>query len=208
MCGQKALRIALDLRHVPSLVRHVRGEPLPEGVSLLLRIAAGDSEAEQHALQLVDRSLDEIREAAAFFIEQILFAPGSDSYRVLGARPDASAAELRRNMALLMKWLHPDADTGERGVFVGRVTSAWDDLKTADRRADYDSRMGLAGDNQSGSNDAIRPSKKLTAKRSRMNSPKHTHPRVKSRSLTVYRHRRSGLLARVLSLLAGRRWLT
>jgi len=208
MCGEKALRIALDLRHVPSLVRHVRGAPLPEGVPLLLRIAAGDGEAEQHALQLVDRSLGEIREAAAFFIEQILFAPGSDSYRVLGARPDAPAAELRRNMALLIRWLHPDADTGERAVFVGRVTSAWDDLKTADRRAGYDKRMALTGDNPSSRHEAIRPSKKRTAKRSRKSSLQHMHPRVKSRSLTVYRQRRSGLLARVLSLLAGRRWPT
>ncbi len=128
MCGLRALRIALDLRHVPSLVRHVRGEPLPDGVPLLLRIAAGDGEAEQRALQLVDRPIDDIREAAAFFIEQVLFAPSSDSYRILGAEPEASAAELRHNMAHLMKWLHPDTDGGERGVFVGRVTRAWDDL--------------------------------------------------------------------------------
>ena len=110
MCGSKALRIALDLRNVPSLVRHVRSEPLPEGVLLLLQVAAGDLWAEQKALALVDRSLEEIREASRFFIEQILFAPESNSYRVLGAAPDVPPAELRRNMVLLMRWLHPDVE--------------------------------------------------------------------------------------------------
>ena len=51
-----------------------------------------------------------VRLAATFFIEQILFAPHADSYRVLGASPQASASELRRNVALLLRWLHPDLD--------------------------------------------------------------------------------------------------
>jgi hypothetical protein len=51
------------------------------------------------------------------------------------------AVELRRNMALLIKWLHPDMDRpGDQSMFVHRVTMAWDDLKTADRRAAYDAR--------------------------------------------------------------------
>ena len=49
-----------------------------------------------------------VREASAFFIEQILLGPDADSYRVLGADRNAAAAELRRNMALLLRWLHPD----------------------------------------------------------------------------------------------------
>jgi len=85
------------------------------------------------------RSGDVLHEAAAFFIEQILLYPEADNYRVLGATPDAAAAELRRNMAWLMAWLHPDrAPKTERSVLVARVTRAWNDLKTADRRAAYD----------------------------------------------------------------------
>ena len=80
-----------------------------------------------------------MRLAAAFFIEQILFAPDADSYRVLGANSQANAAELRRNVALLLKWLHPDVDqSGDRSVFVGRVTTAWNNIKTPERRAAYD----------------------------------------------------------------------
>lgn len=139
MPQRMALKIAIDLMHVPSQVRLFRSEPLPDGVLMLLRIAAGDEEAEQTAVDLTGRSRDTVRRAATFFIEQIMFAPNTDSYRVLGADPQASAGELRRNVALLLRWLHPDLDPrGERSLFVGRVTAAWNNLKTPDRRAAYD----------------------------------------------------------------------
>ncbi len=142
MSERMALKIAIDLMHVPSQVRLVRAEPLPDGVLALLRIAAGDDEAERAAALLIDRPCDMVSQAAAFFIEQILFAPNADSYRVLGANPQASAGELRRNVALLLRWLHPDLDP-ERGrsIFVGRVTAAWNDVKTPERRAAYDERL-------------------------------------------------------------------
>ncbi len=136
MSDRMALKIAIDLVHVPSQVRLLRSEPLPDGVLMLLRIAAGDEESEQTAVALTGRSLEVIRKAAMFFIEQILFAPDADSYRVLGTDPQASSGELRRNVALLLRWLHPDLDPrGERSVFIGRVTTAWNNLKTPERRA-------------------------------------------------------------------------
>jgi hypothetical protein len=139
MSDRMALKIAIDLVHVPSQVRLWRSEPLPDGVQILLRIAAGDDEAECTAVTLTGRSGNMVRQAATFFIEQILFAPDADSYRVLGAGPQASAGELRRNVALLLRWLHPDMDPkGERAIFIGRVTAAWNDLKTPERRAGHD----------------------------------------------------------------------
>ena len=142
MSDTPALKLAIDLVHVPSQVRLLRREPLPEGVPTLLRLAAGDQEAESAAVELTGRSAAVVRQAAAFFVEQILFAPNADSYRVLGASHTATAAELRRNAALLMRWLHPDLDPrGERSIFAGRVTAAWNDLKTPDRRAAYDALL-------------------------------------------------------------------
>jgi hypothetical protein len=139
MSDRMALKVAINLLLVPSQVRLVRLEPLPDGVVMLLRIAAGDREAEQAASALADRSRETVRHAAAFFIEQILFAPDADSYRILGADPQAGANELRRNLALLMRWLRPDLDPrGERSVFSTRVTGAWNNLKTPARRAAYD----------------------------------------------------------------------
>jgi hypothetical protein len=134
-----ALRVALDLLHVPWRVRLLRKEPLPAGVPLLLRIAAGETAAEQEAAAIIDRPSDVIRQAATFFIEQILFAPEADSYRVLGATAESAESELRRNMASLMTWLHPDiSKQGERSVFARRIANAWNDVKTPERRAAYD----------------------------------------------------------------------
>ena len=145
MSERMALKVAIDLMHVPSQVRLLRSEPLPEGVLMLLRIAAGDEETEQAAIALTGRSLENIRRAAMFFIEQILFAPNADSYRVLGTTPGASASDLRRNVALLFRWLHPDLDSqGERSIFIGRVTAAWNDLKTPERRSAYDDLRQLS----------------------------------------------------------------
>jgi hypothetical protein len=142
MTGENAaLKIALDLVRVPWRVRFLKAEKLPQGVALLLRIAAGDAEAEAAVVGMTDRPRESVHEAATFFIEQILLCPEADSYRVLGASQDADSVELRRNMALLTRWLHPDLDRhGERAVFVGRVTKAWNDLKTPERRAAYDER--------------------------------------------------------------------
>jgi hypothetical protein len=139
MSCEVALKIAVDLLHVPSRVRLRRSEPLPDGVLTLLRIVAGDTEAARAAVALTERPPEVVRQAAAFFVEQILFASDADSYRVLGTNPQAGSAELRRNVGLLLRWLHPDLDPqGERSVFIGRVTAAWNDLKTPERRAEYD----------------------------------------------------------------------
>jgi hypothetical protein len=145
MPGRTAMKLAIDLLHVPAQVRLIRCEPLPDGVVLLLRIAANEAEAEREAAAMTRRSPETIRRAAAFFIEQILFAPDADSYRVLGADAAASAGELRRNAALLFKWLHPDRDAhGARAAFASRVTGAWNDLKTPERRAVYDAQCRAA----------------------------------------------------------------
>jgi hypothetical protein len=137
-----ALKLAFDLMHFPSQVRPMRAAPLPDDLLVLLRIAAGEEEATGQAINVSGRPHPAVREAASFFIEQVLLYPEADSYRVLGARPEATSGELRRNMALLLRWLHPDLDRqGERSVFAGRVTRAWNDLKTPERRAAYDQSM-------------------------------------------------------------------
>ena len=84
-----ALKTALDLFHVPSQAARVRAGPLPEGVHLLLRIAAGDAEATNQAAACEGRSPEKIREAASFFLEQVLLHADADSYRVLGVTREA-----------------------------------------------------------------------------------------------------------------------
>jgi DnaJ domain len=134
-----ALRAAIALTLMPSRIRSLRDGPLPEGVSVLLRIAAGEEEIEREAAMSLDRPAHIVRDASVFFIEQMLLFPEANSYRVLGTDLKAPTPELRQNMALLIRWLHPDKNpTQEQTVFVYRVNRAWDDLKTPDRRQAYD----------------------------------------------------------------------
>jgi hypothetical protein len=190
MSDKVALKIAIDLMHGPSQVRFFRSEPLPDGVALLLGIAAGDEGAEHAAATLTDRSPDIVRRAATFFIEQILFAPNADSYQVLGVSPKASPGELRRNVALLLRWLHPDLDPhGERSIFIGRVTAAWNDLKTPERRAAYDDLRRSAGE------------KRKSRSGLRGNAKQKKRGGEASR---IYRAERAGFLRRVWSVIFDR----
>lgn len=142
MDPHEALRHAIDLLKVPSRVRHARSSSLARGTQLVLAIAAGERELEREVTLATGHPPDLIQRAAAFYIEQILLAPEADSYRILGSSPEASNSELRRNMALLLRWLHPDLAGGsERAVFATRVAAAWDDVKTRDRRQAYDKML-------------------------------------------------------------------
>ncbi|MGD9922962.1 MAG: DnaJ domain-containing protein, partial [Pseudorhodoplanes sp.] len=116
---------------------------LPPGVSLIIRIAGGDADAEKEALaQCRGRPIETIREAACFYIAQVLFDPRSDAYRTLGLDCYATREELRSNMALLLRWLHPDKDAGgENAIFIGRIINAWDMLKSEAKRTDYDLKL-------------------------------------------------------------------
>ena len=69
-----ALKAAVELTLMPSRVRVLRESPLPDGVALLLRIAAGDLAAEKEASASLERSVTMVREASAFFIEQMMTA--------------------------------------------------------------------------------------------------------------------------------------
>lgn len=144
MCSAAAMRAAIEVFLLPSRARRLKRDPVPEGVPLVLRVAVGDIEALQETTAATGKPPEFVSAAAAFFIEQILLDPAGDSYRVLGARPDATNAELRRNMTLLLRWLHPDVTpNAEQAIFVARVTGAWDNLKTPERRRAYDLSRGL-----------------------------------------------------------------
>ncbi len=142
MTTATAVRGAIDLMQVPSRVRFARAAALPGDIETILHIAAGDEATEVAAANAVDRPRELVRQAAAFYIEQILLSADSDSYRVLGADNGASETQLRRNMALLLRWLHPDMH-GNRSMFATRVTAAWENLKTPERRAAYDRQQQL-----------------------------------------------------------------
>ncbi len=120
-----AIELALDLYRHPTKVKAVRKAALPIDVLKLVRIVAG-SDDEISALNLTDlKSPTEMRDAAVFFIQQIMFQPNSAPHRVLGLGENASLQEIKDHKRLLLKWLHPDRNqnTWER-VYFQRVIHA------------------------------------------------------------------------------------
>ena len=145
MARSAALDVAVTLLEHPAAVRQASCSPLAGGMGLLLQVATREPDALRSAQALTGRSPGALQAAAGFYIEQILFHPQADYYRTLGASVGAPRSELRRNMALLIKWLHPDGREQrasrsdlDRGIFIHRVTQAWEHLKTDERRAAYD----------------------------------------------------------------------
>jgi hypothetical protein len=150
MQGSEALAAALALQENPRLIRAARSCPLPKGITLLLEAAAGEKSALASGVAKTGRSETSLRKAAGFFIEQILLSPDADSYRILGASAAGAESLLRRHMALIMRWLHPDAVANggsveplNRSLYAARVAEAWENLKTPDRRAAYDRALVL-----------------------------------------------------------------
>lgn len=201
MEGAAALNVAVDLIRVPSRVRRLRSRPLPEGVVILLRIAAGDQAAEQEAAAWTGRTPVTIREAAIFFIEQILLAPDADSYRVLGVEANATTEDLRRNMALLLKGMHPDRMNGDRTLFARRVTSAWNALKTPERRSAYDAAQERSGRESASSAQKGGGGRRGGKQGFNQRTTKFVPARKGGRALDLYRPGPSSALGRVFRFL-------
>lgn len=138
----QAIHDAIDVFQAPSRVRAMRAKPIAADANQALRVVAGEEDAIEAAMRQTGRSRRVVEDAASFYIEQILAYPDADNFRVLGANPNAAQADLRRNMALLVKWLHPDLGRPRaRDALAARVTRAWEDLKTAERRQAYEVRL-------------------------------------------------------------------
>ena len=133
-----SLMLAIDGYHAPSRMRSYRRAELRDDIHFLLLIVSGDLEAEREAVLITGRTVSTVRKAAEFFVEQVLFIPEADAYRILGAHPSMSSHELRKNMALILRWLHPDVNKNEQQRdYSRRVTAAWNQLKTPALRLAY-----------------------------------------------------------------------
>lgn len=141
----KVFDLVLGMFREPGLIAEMRERALPHDVALVIRIAAGETAAIENAAALTGESAEMLLEASVFFLQQILFAPNADSYRVLGVASDSAQEQLRENYRWLMKWLHPDRNQdGWEAVYADRVNIAWQDMKTPDRRAEYDRHASAA----------------------------------------------------------------
>ncbi len=137
----EAIQAALALFREPARIAEFRERPLPEDVGQIIRIAAGESAGIDEAVESTGESSETLLDASIFYLQQILFAANGDSYRALGVTKDAPQELLREHHRWLMRWLHPDRNSdGWEVVYADRVNAAWQDLKTPQRRADYDTR--------------------------------------------------------------------
>ena len=135
-----ALEWALALLRAPGERHALRERPLPGGMERLLGIAAGiESAASADAARPLGESESTLRDAARFFAREVLFFPQADAYRVLGLSRAATSDAIKTHHRLLLQWLHPDRARGEDdSVFSARVNSAWNHLRSEDRRRAYD----------------------------------------------------------------------
>ncbi len=140
-----ALEWAIALAKAPAERVALRQRPLPGGMETLLQLATGVSATTlADAANRTGEAQADLLEAARFYIREILFYQGADAYRVLGLTRDADPGTIRSHYRLLQQWLHPDRHTSDwDAIFASRVNAAWNQLRTASSRAEYDARTPM-----------------------------------------------------------------
>lgn len=125
MSSRDALQLALEIFRSPVQVRSVQKSPLPKEVLQVIRIAAGDKLDENALAKSFGWKESEVRAAAVFFLQQILFEKNSSPARILGLSPDANLEDLKNHKRALLKWLHPDRNANKwENVLLQRVITA------------------------------------------------------------------------------------
>ncbi len=136
-----ALEVALALIRHPANRVPLRVRPLPEGIGELIELAAGVPARIAEASSASGEPPHHVREAARFYIREVLLFPDADAYRVLGVPETASATQIRLHYRRLQHWLHPDRRGNDwESAFAIRINQAWGELRTQGRRAAYDAR--------------------------------------------------------------------
>jgi hypothetical protein len=126
MAQPHVIEVALDLARMPALARSSVAPPLPPNIVELMRVAAAAPEACQAAVAQTGEPTSVVIEAARFYLQQVLFRPDADCYRILGIKPAASRATARDHMRWLLEWLHPDRNHNSwDAVYAERVLKAW-----------------------------------------------------------------------------------
>jgi hypothetical protein len=141
------IELALDLARMPALARSSVVPPLPPNLIELMRIAAASPEACQAAVVQTGEPRHVVIEAARFYLQQVLFRPDADCYRILGIQPAASRETARSHMRWLLEWLHPDRNTNNNSwdaVYAERVLKAWREVSSATNGSAAKSGSALA----------------------------------------------------------------
>ena len=131
-----ALEQALAYYRTPALLSAASKRPLPDDVLDLIRVAAGDEVQLAKCSAASGESSKLVQEAAVFFVQQVMFAPGASQHRVLGVNPGAALERMREHYRWLVRWLHPDRNDDDwDNVYADRVVRAWQALRRLDATA-------------------------------------------------------------------------
>jgi hypothetical protein len=122
MSTPAALLQALRLVKQPEFLEELRTSPLPDGMSVLIRIVSDEDYSD-----IIERR------AASVFLQEVCLFEGADVRRRLGLTPQDDHTTARSHHRLLMKWLHPDRNP-EQQLLAERVNSAWTALKHASQQ--------------------------------------------------------------------------
>ena len=158
MAQQHVIDLALDLARMPALARTSVVPALPPNIIELMRIAAASPEACEAAVAKTGEPAPVVIEAARFYLQQVLFRPDADCYRILGIEPAASRATARSHMRWLLQWLHPDRNNNSwDAVYAERVLRAWREVSATDAPVanPSDSGAGAAKKTKIWDNEAI-----------------------------------------------------
>ena len=121
----QAIDAALKIYRRPDLVRAERRKVLPDNTLPLIRIASGSAIAPEFLTAERAKSEAEARDAAVFYIQQILLSPKSDEYRQLGLTYQATPQQISEHKRHMLKWLHPDRNPNKwESALFQRVVNA------------------------------------------------------------------------------------
>lgn len=145
------LILALDYYRAPLSYPHLSSpdQPLPAHFDKLIGDFAGalSPKSIETTAQKLGTSSDTVKGASLFFLRQVLMAPGSDHYRVLGLSPDASEETIRSHYKLLVRIFHPDrsdGDTERDAEYTARINGAYKVLRNPETRQGYDRVLASA----------------------------------------------------------------
>lgn len=137
-----ALEQALALQRAPFLRQSLSARPLPDDIAGLIQVSSGSSILLAEAAQRSGETAKSVLEAARFYLQEVMFFPAADAYRILGVVRDAPDEQIKTNYRLLQRWLHPDRDDGDgMSVHASRVNQAWAALRSPERRSAYDAKL-------------------------------------------------------------------
>ncbi len=138
----EALELALALLRMPAQRLALRERPLPADIDRILPIAAGSRDALAAAAQATGEPGPLILEAVQFYLQEILFFPDADAYRILGVPHDADVDRIQQHHRQLQRWVHPDRRGNDLASgFASRVNQAWNELRNDERRQAYDAML-------------------------------------------------------------------